>query len=204
MLDGFLAPITRPVTGRLQRFELPLAELPTREMWEERVKLGQYIGYHAQVQLDRLSRGDKLKEAIDYSVETWTFGEELAMVFLPGEVVVDYSLRLKRELDRSRLWVNAYCNDDPCYIPSERVLKEGGYEGATAMTYYDLPAPFRPGLEDKIIAAVHAQLPATFKKSIDAGRQPGAGPALAAAVGGLDPHEAGIRRRTGRRRAVSD
>lgn len=176
LLRGFLAPITKPVTGRLQRFELPLAELPTREAWEERVKVGKYIGYHAQVQLDRLSRGEELKEAIDYSVETWTFGQELAMVFLPGEVVVDYSLRLKRELDRSRLWVNAYSNDDPCYIPSERVLKEGGYEGASAMTYYDVPAPFRPGLEEKIISAVHKQLPATFKKPIDAGRQPGAGP----------------------------
>ncbi|HVX64296.1 MAG TPA: PVC-type heme-binding CxxCH protein [Pirellulales bacterium] len=157
-------------------------------MWEDRVKLGQYIGYHAQVQLDRLSRGKKLKETIDYSVETWTFGDDLAMVFLPGEVVVDYALRLKRELDRSRLWVNAYCNDDPCYIPSERVLKEGGYEGASAMTYYDLPAPFRPGLEDKIIAAVHEQLPATFKKSIDAGRQPGAGP--------LSPQQSGALIRT--------
>ena len=38
-------------------------------------------------------------------------------------------------------------NDVPCYIPSERVLKEGGYEGGGAMIYYDLPGPFKPGLE---------------------------------------------------------
>src|SRR5262249_56130779 len=89
------------------------------------------------------------------------------MVFLPGEVVVDYSLRLKRELDGLRLWINAYANDAPCYIPSERVLKEGGYEGGGAMVYYDVPGPFRPGLEKKIIDAVHAQLDTYFGPPFD-------------------------------------
>ena len=61
------------------------------------------------------------------------------------------------------MWINAYSNDAPAYIPSERILKEGGYEGAGAMVYYNLPAPFAPGLEDKIVAAVHAQLGDNFK-----------------------------------------
>ncbi len=98
-------------------------------------------------------------------METWVFGDELAMVFLPGEVVVDYSLRLKREFDASRLWVNAYANDVPCYIPSERVLQEGGYEGGGAMIFYDRPTRFAPGLEDRIIAAVHHLAPSSFASS---------------------------------------
>jgi putative membrane-bound dehydrogenase-like protein len=60
--------------------------------------------------------------------------------------------------------VNAYSNDVPCYIPSERVLKEGGYEGGGAMVFYGLPAPFAPGLEDKIIAVASAQLGDDFKR----------------------------------------
>jgi hypothetical protein len=75
---------------------------------------------------------------------------------------VDYSLRLKREFDRSRLWVNGYSNDGRCYIPSERVLKEGGYEGGDAMIYYDFPQRFAPGLEDKIIKTVSSQLGGAF------------------------------------------
>jgi len=62
-------------------------------------------------------------------------------------VVVDYSARLKTELDRGHVWITAYANTNPCYIPSERVLKEGGYEGGGAMVYYDVPVPFQPGLE---------------------------------------------------------
>ena len=44
------------------------------------------------------------------------------MVFLPGEVVVDFSLRLKKELGPERTWVVGYANEVPCYIPSEKVL----------------------------------------------------------------------------------
>jgi hypothetical protein len=87
----------------------------------------------------------------------------LAVVFLPGEVVVDYAKRLKSELDGKRLWINAYANAGPGYIPSERVLKEGGYEGGGAMVYYDIPGPYATGVENKIIDAVRAQLDARFK-----------------------------------------
>jgi putative membrane-bound dehydrogenase-like protein len=176
LLGGFLAPITHPAACRFERFDLPLDQRPDRAEWERRVKQGGYIGHHAQTQLDRLDHGEKLQDHIGYSVGTWTFGDQLAMVFLPGEVVVDYSLRLKRELDRGRVWINGYSNDAPCYIPSERVLKEGGYEGADAMTYYDVPAKLAAGLEDKIVAAVHRQLPESFQKPIDAGRQSEAKP----------------------------
>lgn len=165
VLAGKLTPLTEPLTCRFERFDLPLAGARPRAEWLERVKQGGYVGYHAQTQLDRLDRGEKLKDHIAYSVETWHCGDQLAIVFLPGEVVVDYSLRLKRELDRSRLWVNAYSNDDPCYIPSERVLKEGGYEGGDAMTYYNVPTRLAAGLEKTIVAAVHRQLPASFQRS---------------------------------------
>src|SRR5207249_6993789 len=131
---------------------------------------------HARVNLARLDRGEALQTKINYPIQTWTFGDQLAMVFLPGEVVVDYSLRLKREFDRSRLWVNAYANDAPCYIPSERVLKEGGYEGGGAMVYYDLPGPFRPGLEDRIVAAVKGLLGKPFAPALDPSRTGGSLP----------------------------
>jgi hypothetical protein len=93
-----------------------------------------------------------------YGISTWTFGEEIAMVFLEGEVVVDYSLRLKSQYGDGRLWVNAYSNDVPGYIPSERILYEGGYEADDSGYYYALPGRFAHGAEDKIIAEVTRQL----------------------------------------------
>lgn len=161
VLDNALRPVAGALTGRLQRFSLPLAPLPERSHWERLAGQDDYVGYHAKVQLATLDRGEALPEAIDYSVQTWAFGDSLAMVFLPGEVVVDYALRLREQLDPARLWITAYANDTPCYIPSERVLSEGGYEGARAMTYYNVPAKLAPGLEAKIVdAATSPLLPA--------------------------------------------
>lgn len=134
----------------------------SREQLETTAKRSDATGYHARVQLERLNRGQSLQSDLDYPIVTWAFGDSLAMVFLPGEVVVDYSLRLKRELDRSRLWVCAYANDAPCYIPSERVLKEGGYEAAGAMVYYDRPGPLASGLEQQIVDAIRRPLEKVF------------------------------------------
>jgi putative membrane-bound dehydrogenase-like protein len=167
LAGGHLTPVSGKIAATLHRFKLPLAEPPSREQWEAKAKRTDAIGYHARVNLARLDRKETLKTKVDYSVQTWQFGDSLAMVFLPGEVVVDYSLRLKRELDGLRLWINAYANDEPCYVPSERVLKEGGYEGGGAMVYYDLPGPFRPGLEERIIGGVYTQLKTHFRSPID-------------------------------------
>jgi hypothetical protein len=109
-----------------------------------------------------LEKGEELQKALDYPVQTWTFGDDLARVFLAGEVVVDYSLRLKNLYDRQRIWVNAYSNDVPCYIASKRVLKEGGYEAETSMIYYDRPGRLAPTVEDQIIETVQRLLPTTF------------------------------------------
>jgi len=176
LLAGFLAPLRTPPKAAWKSIKLPLDRLPSREDWQERAKRNDAMGYHARVQLARLDRGEALRSEIDYPLQAWTFGDELAMVFMPGEVVVDYSLRLKRELDGRRLWINAYSNDAPCYIPSERILREGGYEGAGAMIYYDVPTRFKPGLEQPIIDAVKQLVGPGFKPSMDVNRLQGTRP----------------------------
>ena len=155
-------PIAGRVVCRTKQIDLPLETLPTRAEWEVRAKETNYDGKFARLNLGRLDRGESLPTRIPYLVQTWTFGGGLAMVFLPGEVVVDYSLRLKREFDASRLWINAYANDVPCYIPSERILTEGGYEGGGAMVFYDKPARLAPGIEDLIVRTVHELVPKEF------------------------------------------
>ena len=89
--------------------------------------------------LGMLDRGETLPTSVRYPIATWTFADDLAMVFLSHEVVVDYALRLKRELDGDRLWINAYSNDVSSYIVSKRLLNEGGYEVnnslSTSVTY---------------------------------------------------------------------
>jgi hypothetical protein len=160
-----LTPLTRPLECRTRQISLPFAPLPSRAEWEAKASdKSKTVAYHAQMQLARLDRGEALATTLPYLVQVWNFGPELAMVFLPGEVVVDYALRLKSELDAERLWVNSYANDVAAYIPSERVLQEGGYEGGGAMLFDDWPGPFAPGLEDRIVGTVHDLMPGAFKR----------------------------------------
>jgi hypothetical protein len=157
--------LAAPVTANLKRFEIPFGPLPTRSEWEARASKPGAQGLHAQTNLARLDRGEALPTTLPYIVQTWSFGDDLAMVFLAGEVVVDYALRIKSECDGPRLWISAYCNDVPCYIASRRVIGEGGYEVDSSMLYYDRPTRLDPAAEDLIIGAVHALLPQPFKTS---------------------------------------
>ncbi len=86
---------------------------------------------------------------LTYPVQVIRFGNDLAIVALGNEVVVDYSLRLKRELtqpDGPAIWVAGYSNLYGGYIPSRRVLLEGGYEASS---------PWKPTLEEVIVAKAH-------------------------------------------------
>lgn len=164
VLKGRLSPVRGPLQCRARKIELPLDALPGKDEWIKKSKdTSKHAAYQARYFLAILNRGEKLLTRVPYEVQSWQFGNDLAIVNLPGEVVVDYSLRLKREYDRARLWVNAYTNDVPCYIPSQRVWKEGGYEAAGAMLYYGWPTRFASGIEESIIGAVKAIMPGAFQ-----------------------------------------
>lgn len=145
---------------QLETIQLPFDTHPTRAEYAARAKEQptRPIGWHAKVQLERLDRGEQLPTHLSYPVQSWRFGEQFTAVFLAGEVVVDYALRLKHELNNDRLWLTAYANDDPCYIASRRILAEGGYEADSSMYYYDRPTRFAPEVENLIVETVKRQL----------------------------------------------
>ena len=64
------------------------------------------------------------------------------------------SLRIKREFGGKGIIVAGYSNDVMSYIPSLRVLKEGGYEADQSMIYYGLPGPYDEQVEDHVMTTV--------------------------------------------------
>ncbi len=158
-----MTPLGAVDAATMETVELPFRGHFTREEWERRAAAPGIVGHHARRWLGRIGRGEVPAPTLPYPVQTWAFSTNLAVVFLGGEVVVDYALRLKRELDGRRLWVTAYANDVPGYIPSRRILAEGGYEAETSLWYYDRPQQFDPALEDKVVDAVRRPLAGGFK-----------------------------------------
>ncbi len=158
-----LAMSTEPLGGPLEvhfdRVELSFVEPPTRAELQRR--RGQGSVYEQRLTdrlLLRLERQGRIAGSHPFPVHTIRFGSQLTFVGFSGETVVDYAIRLRRELPAEPLWIAGYCNDVFAYIPSERVLAEGGYEAGGAMQYFGIHGPFKPGLEDRILGLVKQQL----------------------------------------------
>ena len=101
-----------------------------------------------------LSAKGPVPDEYPYPITAWKLGKDQLWITLGGEVVVDFSLRLKGEYGE-RTWITAYCNDVMAYIPSRRVLMEGGYEGQSSMMVYGLPTErWADDVEDRVVQVV--------------------------------------------------
>jgi hypothetical protein len=162
--DTHLRTVKPQIAMSFQEIELPLAKLPTRDELEADTKSGdKYVASRAAHLLQQIEAGTPLAATCPYPIASWRLGRDVRWIFLGGEVVVDYAIRLKTELgDESlgdkNLWVAGYSNDVPAYIPSRRVLTEGGYEGATSMVFYGLPTVWAPEIEELIVREAHRQI----------------------------------------------
>lgn len=153
---GQMKPISGSFTAAFTRVDLPFAHVPTREELQQWLNgTEKYKHYIAKRLLPKLDAGEAVPTSYPYSVQALQLGKDLTVVVLAGEVVVEYSLRIKKELGRENTWVAAYCNDVFAYIPSRRVLAEGGYEGETSMGTYGQPSKWAPEVEEKVVEAVH-------------------------------------------------
>jgi len=112
---------------------------------------------HAQHMIETIDQGKPIRTEYPYAAQAFALGDKLTMVALSGEVVVDYAIRLQKELggEGRALWVAAYANDVVGYIPSVRVLREGGYEAGESFYGSTFPAPFADDIESIVVKAAH-------------------------------------------------
>ena len=185
VLESKMRPVEGPLRTAFETVDLPFQTAPTREELQQRLK-DPRLSSHARFLLAVLERDGKLPERYPYPVQVWQFGNDLTWILLGGELVVDYSLRLKKQYGWENVWVSGYSNDVMAYIPSLRVLKEGGYEGGGAMIPYGQPASWRAPVEEIIIEKVDELVTSSRKdtsiaaavRSVDAGPLPGSAKAV--------------------------
>lgn len=155
VLKARMKTVNGPLRIAMETTELRFATPPSRAELEQRLtSKDATTKRHAERMLEKLNRDGKLVESHPYPVQAWSFGNQMAMLTLGGELVVDYSLRFKGRYGWDKLWVAGYSNDVFGYIPSLRVLKEGGYEGGGAMLFGGFPGPFADDVEERVAAAV--------------------------------------------------
>jgi hypothetical protein len=157
VLAKSMTPIDGPIRTLFKWTRLRLAPR-TRQDFEAELKSPVPAqARRAALMLQSLDAGKRI-DSIDYPVQAVRFGHSLTMIALGGEVTVDYGLRIKREYHGEPIVTAAYANDVMCYIPSGRVLREGGYEPVESMIYYGQAGPFADDVEDRVFATIHQVL----------------------------------------------
>lgn len=157
VLAGKLTPLTGGLTTKYATVALDYGKLPDRtQLAAQSMSKSLAEKNRATRLLAQWEKEGKLPGGYPhYPVQVVRLGEQVLWPILGGEVVVDYSRRLKKELAGGpTVWVGAYANDVLAYIPSERVLQEGGYEGDSSMIVYGHPSKWAVGLEEKIVGKV--------------------------------------------------
>jgi hypothetical protein len=161
LVSGSWTPVSAHIEARRTKLQIAFQQDPDLQHARDSAQQS----YPIRAALARIDQGQKLLDAPTYQIVTWTFGDDLAMVFLSDEVVVDFALRLQRELDASRLWITAYAQDVSTYIVSQRLIGEGGYEvrnSLSSLVTFGHPESLQPAMEDRIIDRVKAMLPTSF------------------------------------------
>lgn len=133
--------------------DLKFAKPPSKE---ELIKIeNESEGYQkswAANQLKALKENGSLPTSYLYPLQVWNVGGQPVMTF-GGELVIEYSIEIKK-IYGPETFIIGYANDDMAYIPSETILQEGGYEGASSMMVYGMPAKWETGIQASIINEV--------------------------------------------------
>lgn len=155
-MSGNTVPVRPPLRTRFDRVDLPFSPPPTKAELEAQLSdQDVYRQRQAKGLLGVISEKGSLPTHYPYPIGVVQFGKGLTMILLAGEVLVDYDLRLKKELPPpQQVWILGYANDVFAYIPSRRVLEEGGYEAATSMIYYGQSGPWAPEVEEILVSKV--------------------------------------------------
>jgi hypothetical protein len=153
VLETKLRPVGGPLKIAFTRADLPLQAPPSKEELQKLAadKRSPKTWGAAQM-LAALERGEKLPAHYTSPLTVWQFGHDLTLVGLSGEVVVDYVTLLEKALGPNQLWIAGYCNDVFGYLPSARVLGEGGYE--TRGLYSGGAGFFAPKAEEVVVQQV--------------------------------------------------
>lgn len=153
VLGSARQPVHGPLRAAKEWVALPLQRPPTpAELEQTTAKAGSTQRWVADQMLARLKAGEALPTSYRAPVTVWQFGSDLTLVGLPGEVVVDYVRLIEDDLGPLKLWLSAYCDDTCGYVPSARVLREGGYE--TRGLYHGGIGYFAPEVQEVLVGKV--------------------------------------------------
>jgi hypothetical protein len=147
------ADLAGPLKAAFATVSLDYAPAPDADAWRRKLSdANPHVRSHARMMLDVIARDGHTVTVEPAPLHVLRLGS-LPIVALSGEVVIDYAMAVKRKYGGGT-WVAAYTDSVFGYVPSARVLREGGYEGGDAMLYFGRPGPFADSVESRVLGGV--------------------------------------------------
>lgn len=145
-----MRPLSSKLSTAYSEIELQLADLPPTEkelikIMGETSEYPNYLKLKAGVLLNQLKHGEPLM-TYPYPVQVWQLGDQ-TILSLGGELVIDYAIEFKRIFGQD-IFVLEYSNDVMSYVPSARIISEGGYEGSRSPSF---TTAWHPNIHNKIL-----------------------------------------------------
>lgn len=146
-----LQPVAGPLKVAFGKADLPLLKMTKAQLQPLAANSPSWQIGNAKHMLAMLERGEKLPTHYSAPFAVWQFGRDLTLVAISGETVVDYVYLTEKALGPLNLWVAGYTNEGYGYLPSARVVHEGGYEtrGLSSGEGW-----FAPEAQDAVVAKI--------------------------------------------------
>lgn len=151
-LDGTQSPLSGPLTVAFEEPAIVFKPLSERKTLEEQAKTSGAVGTKAKYLLGKIDRNEPIPSEIPCPVQAFAFGKGLLLAAIGGETVVDYAVNIKNEFAGRPVWVAGYSNFVFGYLPTKKIVQEGGYEGGEAFRQTIYPGPFAEDVEDRVMA----------------------------------------------------
>lgn len=141
----------KAVAGRVLLAQ-DLERIPAPEYWKELSQsddeLEQNLGVYWGARLDK---GLPPVKAVLFEIGLLRLADGHDIAWMGGEPMAEWQDILRSSLQDQALTVWGYCQDVPCYLPTDALVEEGGYEPVASRSYNkDGPAPFGAGLDAEV------------------------------------------------------
>ncbi|MHB9029166.1 MAG: neutral/alkaline non-lysosomal ceramidase N-terminal domain-containing protein [Candidatus Latescibacterota bacterium] len=153
-IEGEQKALEGPLRTAYEEVELKFVPLDRQKLEKEAQSSDRSVKQKAEWLIAKLDRGEKVSTSLPCPVQVINFGKNLMLVAIGGETVVDYAVAVKKKYPDTFVWAAGYSNYVFSYLPSLKILKEGGYEGSERLITTSYPGPFAADVEERVLAGL--------------------------------------------------
>lgn len=146
---GQMTPLDEPLTCSLVTGQLSFGERWPVEEIKRAAFNGSRKSYLTWTARQFLAMPNRSK-SFRYDVQVWRFGRQLTVFGMEGEVCSPWGPMLRAMASTENAMVVGYANSTNAYIPDERIVREGGYEGFSSHRVYFQPGPFTENINREV------------------------------------------------------